>query len=160
MQSAGSRKYNISLHNLDFRFLQRCLWRVLQSGIQRHIVRWKSTDVCEEHTVSTSKDEKYEIKQETSVKLEADRALRNRSACRERNITWPRTKCEYVHFDTRRTHFCVVPRSRMLGSRHPLLHTSSWRNASLVEHRDNFTCLLVVLLPVAVDALHFIMPAN
>jgi hypothetical protein len=37
------------------------------------------------------------------------------------------------------THLQLVPRSRKCGSIHPLPHTPSWRNASLVKHRDNFT---------------------
>jgi hypothetical protein len=37
------------------------------------------------------------------------------------------------------THLQPVPRSRIRGSIHPLPHTSSWRSASLVKHRDNFT---------------------
>jgi hypothetical protein len=32
----------------------------------------------------------------------------------------------------------LVPRSRILGSIHPLPHTSSWHNAYLVKHSDNF----------------------
>jgi hypothetical protein len=32
-----------------------------------------------------------------------------------------------------------MPRSRIRGSIHPLLHTPSWRGAYLVIHRDNFT---------------------
>jgi hypothetical protein len=32
-----------------------------------------------------------------------------------------------------------MPRSRKCGFIHPLLHTSSWRSAYLVEYRDNFT---------------------
>jgi hypothetical protein len=34
-----------------------------------------------------------------------------------------------------------VPKSRKCGSIHPLPHTPSWRSASLVKHRDNFTFL-------------------
>jgi hypothetical protein len=36
-------------------------------------------------------------------------------------------------------HSRLVPRSRIRGSIHPLPHTSSWRNALLVKHKDNFT---------------------
>jgi hypothetical protein len=32
-----------------------------------------------------------------------------------------------------------VPRSRIRGFIHLLLHTFSWRSAELIEHRDNFT---------------------
>jgi hypothetical protein len=39
----------------------------------------------------------------------------------------------------RTTHLQLVPRSRKCGSIHPLPHTSSWCNALLVKHRDNFT---------------------
>jgi hypothetical protein len=38
-------------------------------------------------------------------------------------------------------HLYLVPRSRKSGSIHPLPHTSLWRNASLVKHRDNFSFL-------------------
>jgi hypothetical protein len=31
-----------------------------------------------------------------------------------------------------------MPWSRIYGSRNPLSHTSSWRNAQLVKHRDNY----------------------
>jgi hypothetical protein len=81
VQGPGNTK-NISLRNLDFRFLQPCLWR-----IQCHIVRQKSTDVSEEHILSTSRVENYEIKQETSAKQEASKALHSRSACGGRNVT-------------------------------------------------------------------------
>jgi hypothetical protein len=37
------------------------------------------------------------------------------------------------------THLQLAPRSRKRGSIHPLPHTSSWRSAYLVKHRDNFT---------------------
>jgi hypothetical protein len=37
------------------------------------------------------------------------------------------------------TRFQLVPRSRKCGSIHPLPHMLSWRSASLVKHRDNFT---------------------
>jgi hypothetical protein len=36
-------------------------------------------------------------------------------------------------------HSQLVQKSRKLGSIHPLPQTSSWRSASLVKHRDNFT---------------------
>jgi hypothetical protein len=36
-------------------------------------------------------------------------------------------------------HFQLVPRSRIRRSAHPLPHVCSWRSASLVKHRDNFT---------------------
>jgi hypothetical protein len=35
------------------------------------------------------------------------------------------------------THLQRVPRSRIIGSIHPLLHTSSWLSASVVKYRDN-----------------------
>jgi hypothetical protein len=38
----------------------------------------------------------------------------------------------------------LTPRSRIRGSIHPLPHTSSWRSAWLVKHRDNFTLFLTV----------------
>jgi hypothetical protein len=37
------------------------------------------------------------------------------------------------------THLQLVPRPRICGSIHSLPYTSSWRNAQLVEHRENFT---------------------
>jgi hypothetical protein len=37
------------------------------------------------------------------------------------------------------THLQLVPRSRKRGSIHPLPHTSSWRSAQLVKHRNKFT---------------------
>jgi hypothetical protein len=37
------------------------------------------------------------------------------------------------------SHLQLVTRSRIHGSIHPLPHTSSWRSARLVKHRDNFT---------------------
>jgi hypothetical protein len=37
------------------------------------------------------------------------------------------------------THHQLVPRSRKHGSKHPLLHTSSWHSAWLVNHRQNFS---------------------
>jgi hypothetical protein len=40
------------------------------------------------------------------------------------------------------THLKLVPRSRKRGFIHLLLHTSSWRNAELVKHRDDFTFYL------------------
>jgi hypothetical protein len=36
----------------DPRFSQRWLWRILSSGIWRHVARWNSTDVLEEHVAS------------------------------------------------------------------------------------------------------------
>jgi hypothetical protein len=36
----------------NFKFSHRWLWRILSSGIQRRVVRWKSTDVSEERVVS------------------------------------------------------------------------------------------------------------
>jgi hypothetical protein len=41
-----------------------------------------------------------------------------------------------------RTFLQLVPRSRIRGSIHPLLHTYSWRSAYLVKHRDNLTFTL------------------
>jgi hypothetical protein len=38
-----------------------------------------------------------------------------------------------------------VTRSRIRGSVHPLLPTSSWRSALLAEYRDNFTFTLLVV---------------
>jgi hypothetical protein len=37
------------------------------------------------------------------------------------------------------THLQVVLGSRKYGSVHPLPHTPSWRSASLIKYRDNFT---------------------
>jgi hypothetical protein len=39
------------------------------------------------------------------------------------------------------TELQLLPRSRKYGSIHPLPHTPSWRLASLVKYRDNFTSL-------------------
>jgi hypothetical protein len=36
------------------------------------------------------------------------------------------------------THLQLLPRSGIRGSIHPHYHTSSWRRASLVKHRDNY----------------------
>jgi hypothetical protein len=41
----------------------------------------------------------------------------------------------------REAHLQLVQRSRKYGSIHPLQHTSSWRCAYLVTHRDNFTVI-------------------
>jgi hypothetical protein len=36
----------------DLRFPQRWLWTVLSCGVQRRVVRWKSTDISAEHVAS------------------------------------------------------------------------------------------------------------
>jgi hypothetical protein len=41
------------------------------------------------------------------------------------------------------THLQLMPRSRKRGSIHPLPHTPSWRNAELVNFRDNFIFYLL-----------------
>jgi hypothetical protein len=43
-------------------------------------------------------------------------------------------------------HSQLVPRWKIHGSIHPLPHTSSWRSASLVKHRDKFTFYLVCII--------------
>jgi hypothetical protein len=51
------------------------------------------------------------------------------------------------------THLQLVPRSRIRGSIHSLLHTSLWHNASLVKHKDNLTfCFYRNKMQIAVDA--------
>jgi hypothetical protein len=40
------------------------------------------------------------------------------------------------------THLQLMPGSTKCGSTHPLPHTSSWRSAQLVKHRDNSTVTL------------------
>jgi hypothetical protein len=52
----------------DLRFSQQWLGSVLLFGIQRHVARWKSTDVSEEYIVSILRAEEYS-KQETRVKV-------------------------------------------------------------------------------------------
>jgi hypothetical protein len=41
----------------------------------------------------------------------------------------------------------LMPKSRKHGSIYPLPHTSSWRSAQLVKHRDNFNFYLRLRLP-------------
>jgi hypothetical protein len=43
------RQFVLVLTVWDLRFSQRWLWRVLSSGIWRHVVRWKSTGDSEKH---------------------------------------------------------------------------------------------------------------
>jgi hypothetical protein len=50
------------------------LWRVLSSGIQRRVVRWKSTDVPEEHVASIFGVEEW-TKQETTTKAGGQQSL-------------------------------------------------------------------------------------
>jgi hypothetical protein len=48
----------------DLRFLQRWLWRAWYSGIWRRVVRWKPTDVSEEHIASI-----FSVEEISSAKL-------------------------------------------------------------------------------------------
>jgi hypothetical protein len=43
------------------------------------------------------------------------------------------------------SHLRLMSRSRKYGSIHPLPHTSSWRSAKLINHRDNFTSFFIIL---------------
>jgi hypothetical protein len=48
-----SFKYREGLSVRDLRFSQQWLWRVLSSGLQHSVARWKSTDVSEEHVAKS-----------------------------------------------------------------------------------------------------------
>jgi hypothetical protein len=61
------------LKELDLRFSQRYLWTVLPPRIKRRVVRWKSTDVSEEHIASIFRVEET-ANQETNMEQTASRA--------------------------------------------------------------------------------------
>jgi hypothetical protein len=48
----NNKPYKECLNIQDLRFSQQWLWRILSSGIQCRVARWKSTDALEEHIAS------------------------------------------------------------------------------------------------------------
>jgi hypothetical protein len=95
------------------RFSERWLWRVLSPVIHLRVVRWKSTDVSEEHLASIFRIEVY-VKQETSVNSTADRddssTLKMETKCAfEASVDFQRTTWRYISGDRILQEFRILP---------------------------------------------------
>jgi hypothetical protein len=111
-RSMNEPRINKELQNplWDLMFSQRWLWRVLFSGIQRLVVRWKSADASEEHVASIFRVKDY-TKQETSVKddgkqssayssLTYSSTIKMDGACSsEKSVDFQRTTRRYIPED-------------------------------------------------------------